>query len=67
MLKQKKIMSMVVSLVLLLCSFTFPVQAVDVDAYLLNAGFPQVLIDEMSEQQKNFYIRKIRRQKHCFL
>ncbi len=54
MLKKIKIMSLLTALTLLFCSFSVSAQTVNIDTYLLNAGFPQELIDEMSEPQKEF-------------
>ncbi len=58
MFKKVKILSFVTVIVLLLCSFSVSAQTVNIDDYLLKAGFPQNLIDEMSCPQKEFIYEK---------
>lgn len=54
MFKKIKIVSLVTAVTLLFCSFSISAQPINIDAYLLNAGFPQAIVDDMSEPQKEF-------------
>lgn len=53
-IRKFKMLSIMLTVVILICSISISAQAqVSKDTYLLNAGFPQYLIDEMSDMQKD--------------
>lgn len=55
---KKRVMSAATAFILLLCPLTVMAQTDDVDTFLQNAGFPQELIDTMSEPQKAYIYEK---------
>ena len=54
MLKKLKLISLCTVVALLFCTLSVSALNVNIDEYLLNAGFPQTIVDEMSIPQKEF-------------
>ncbi len=54
MLRKSKVLCLLSVIALILGSFSVSAQSINIDTYLLNAGFPQELIDEMSTPQKEY-------------